>query len=60
MVTEHAKTYKDRLSIVDLEYLVMKANRLGRHGHEVLRVYQEEDSEGFHVYFDVVRKEIHD
>lgn len=60
MVTEHAKTYKDKISIKDLEYLVMKANRLGRFGHEITRVYQEEDSEGYHVYFEVARRENHE
>lgn len=60
MITEHAITYKERLGIAELEYLVLKAARLGRNGHHVLRVYQEEDSEGFHVYFEVNRREVFD
>lgn len=53
MLTEHAITYRERVTIQDLDYLVKKANRLGKSGREVVRVYQEEDSEGYHVYFEV-------
>ena len=53
MVHEHAKTYQDRLSVADLEYIIRKANKLGRSGREVVRVHEEIDSEGIHVYFDV-------
>lgn len=53
MIQEHAKTYKDRLTIADLDYMVKKANRLGKNGREVLRIYQQEDADGFHVYFEV-------
>ena len=53
MLNEHAITYKERLSIADLDYIIKKANRLGRNGKEVVRVYQQEDDEGFHLYFEV-------
>ena len=53
MLHEHALTYKDRLSVADLDYMVKKANRLGKSGRDVLRVHEESDSEGIHVYFDV-------
>lgn len=53
MLNEHAITYQKHLSISDLEYLVKKANRLGRGNRDVVRVYQQEDSEGYHVYFEV-------
>jgi hypothetical protein len=53
MLHEHAKTYQDRLSVADLDYIVKKANKLGKSGREVVSVFQEEDAEGFHVYFDV-------
>ncbi len=53
MLHEHAITYVDRLSIQDLDYIVKKSNKLGRIDREVLRVHEEHDSEGNHVYFDV-------
>ncbi len=53
MLHEHAITYKDRLSIADLDYITKKANRLGKNGREIMRVHQETDSEGTHLYFDV-------
>jgi len=53
MLNEHAITYKERLSIADIDYIIKKSNRLGRNGKEVVRVYQQEDDEGFHVYFEV-------
>lgn len=53
MLHEHAITYKDRLSVADLDYIAKKANKLGRSGREVVRVHEERDAEGTHVYFDV-------
>ena len=53
MLHEHAITYKDRLSMADLDYITKKANRLGRFGRELIRVHEETDSEGTHIYFDV-------
>jgi hypothetical protein len=53
MLHEHAVTYKDRLTIADLDYIVKKANKLGVTGRGILRVHEESDSEGTHVYFDV-------
>lgn len=53
MVTEHAISYKDKLSVEDLNYLIKKANRLGLSNRSIIRVYQEEDDEGIHVYFSV-------
>lgn len=53
MLHEHAITYQDQLSIADLDYIVKKANKLGKSGREILRVHEEKDSEGNHVYFDV-------
>jgi len=52
MLNEHAITYKDRLSVADLNYLIRKANKLGKCSREVIRVYQQEDCEGIHVYFE--------
>lgn len=57
MRNEHAVTYRDKISMKDLEYLVKKANHLGKIDKEVGHVYQTEDSEGFHVYFEVACKE---
>ena len=53
MLNEHAITYNDKIRITDLDYMVKKANRLGRSGREVMHVYQQEDSDGTHVYFEV-------
>lgn len=53
MLHEHAITYQDRLSVADLDYIAKKANKLGRCGREVVRVHEETDSEGTHVYYDV-------
>lgn len=53
MLNEHAITYRERITIADLDYMVKKANRLGKCGRDVVRVYQEEDNEGIHVYFEV-------
>jgi hypothetical protein len=53
MLKEHAITYRERITITDLDYMVKKANRLGKSGRDVIRVYQEEDDEGVHVYFEV-------
>lgn len=53
MVHEHAKTYQDQLSVADLDYMVKKANKLGKSGREIVRVHEEIDAEGTHVYFDV-------
>ena len=53
MLHEHAVTYKEKLSIADLDYIVKKSNKLGKCGREVLRVHEETDAEGTHVYFDV-------
>lgn len=53
MLHEHAITYHDQLSQADLDYIVRKSNKLGRTGREVLRVYEEKDKDGIHVYFDV-------
>ena len=53
MVNEHAITYKDNLTIENLDYLIKKANRLGLNHRQIVRVFQEEDEEGTHVYFSV-------
>lgn len=56
MLIEHAITYQERINMSNLDYMVKKANRLGKSGREVIRVYQEEDSEGVHIYFEVIGK----
>ena len=53
MLKEHAITYRDHITVGDLDYLVRKANRLGRNGRDIVHIFQEEDVEGFHVYFEV-------
>ena len=53
MLHEHAITYKDRLSVADLDYLVKKANKLGRSGRNVVNVNEETDKEGTHIFYYV-------
>lgn len=53
MLHEHAVTYKEKLTMAELDYIVKKANKLGRNGREVIRVHEETDADGTHVYFDV-------
>jgi len=50
---EHAITYQGYLGIADLDYIARKANKLGKFGKELIRVHEEKDDEGTHVYFDV-------
>lgn len=56
-MNEHAITYRGELTPRDIDYLAKKANRLGRKGREILRVYQEEDAEGKHVYYETTGME---
>ncbi len=56
MPNEHAVTYQDQLSPADLEYITKKANRLGKSGRDVIRVYEEKDGDGKHIYFSVTGK----
>lgn len=52
MINEHAITIKDVITAADLEYLIKKANKIGKQGREIVRVYSQEDSEGKHIYFE--------
>ena len=56
MISEHAITYQDQLSLADLDYIAKKANKLGLSERHVIRVFEEADNEGKHVYFDVTGK----
>jgi hypothetical protein len=51
MLHEHAITYKDKITLRDLDYLVKKANKLGRSGKEIVHINEESDLEGTHVYY---------
>jgi len=55
MLREHAITHREPLTIGQVEYLCQKSNRLGELGKHLSRVYQEEDDEGKHIYFEVVK-----
>lgn len=52
MVTEHALTTKDTLTVEQIDYLVKKANNLGKKHRNVHRVYTIQDDEGTHYYFE--------
>lgn len=53
MRNEHALTYRDKITMKELDYLVKKANRLGKIDKDIVHVYQTEDAEGYHIYFEV-------
>ena len=36
-----------------LDYLIKKANRLGKNGRDVICVFEQEDEEGTHLFFEV-------
>ena len=57
MIREHAIAYVNQRTVAELDYICSKANSLGRKGRKITRVYQEEDSEGFHLYFEVVNEQ---
>lgn len=57
MINEHAISYKEKLTIEDLEYLVLKSNRIGKSGRDIIRVYHQSDREGTHVYFEATSLE---
>ena len=52
MINEHAITVRGQITPEQLAYLVKKANKLGLHNRQILRVYSEEDDEGKHIYFE--------
>ena len=53
MINEHAVTYKEELTLEQINYIVKKANRLGLSQRQLIRVSKEEDAEGSHLYFAV-------
>ncbi|NGX36893.1 MAG: hypothetical protein K1000chlam2_00038 [Chlamydiae bacterium] len=53
MINEHAKTLVGEITMADLDYLIKKANRLGKSHRKITRIYQQEDDEGRHIYFEV-------
>lgn len=53
MVHEHAITYTGSLTVADLDYMIKKANNLGKCGRNIIRIHEEADDEGIHVYFSV-------
>lgn len=53
MINEHAITFKGEITIEELGYMVKKANRIGKSGRDLVRVFIQEDEEGKHVYFEV-------
>ncbi len=53
MIVEHALTYQSKLTVSNIEYITTKANKLGRIGKQLMRVYSQQDAEGTHIYFEV-------
>lgn len=52
MVTEHAITTRNPLTVEQIDYLAKKANNLGKKHRTLYRVYTIEDDEGTHYYFE--------
>jgi hypothetical protein len=52
MITEHARTVQESITASDLEYLVKRANQLGKLDRQIVRVFMQEDAEGKHIYFE--------
>jgi Holliday junction resolvase RusA-like endonuclease len=52
MIKEHVTTFKDQITIEDLEFVVKKANKIGLKRRGVYRVFMEEDGDGKHIYFE--------
>lgn len=52
MITEHARTVQETITASDLEYLVKRANQLGKIDRQIFRVFMQEDEEGKHIYFE--------
>lgn len=53
MINEHALTTKNYVCVDELNYMVKKANRLGKKGRDISRVFVQEDEDGSHIYFEV-------
>lgn len=53
MIQEHAITYEKDINLSHIDYLCNKANKLGLEGRKILRVHEQADLEGKHIYFDV-------
>jgi hypothetical protein len=54
MQKQHALIIADPLiSPAELEYLIIKANRLGLENKKILGVWQEKDEEGKHVFLGI-------
>ena len=53
MQKQHALIVSESLTIQQLEYLLLKANRLGLEKKHVVGVWEEQDKEGKHVYLGI-------
>lgn len=53
MQKQHALVVSDPVSTEQLEYLLLKANRLGLENKLVVGVWQEKDDEGKHIFLGI-------
>lgn len=53
MVHEHAIIIKNSCTIDQINYLVQKANKLGKNGRDISHAYYKDDEEGSHIFFVV-------
>lgn len=53
MQKQHALLIADPLSAEQLEYLLLKANRLGLENKKIIGVWQEKDMDGKHLFLGI-------
>lgn len=53
MIHEHALEVEGEITPQDLEYMILKANRIGKCDREITKVYILSDDFHRHVYFEV-------
>ena len=53
LVLEHALTHRHELTDEEINYLALKANRLGLSDRRLIRVFSDKDTEGTHIIFEV-------
>lgn len=53
MINEHAITIQNNCSIEDIDYLVRKANTIGKMNRKIHRIFCADTDEGSHIYFEV-------
>jgi hypothetical protein len=53
MVTEYAARVSRNIDYTDLQYLCKKANKLGKEGFSIVRVFSKEDGDKIDIFFEI-------